>query len=570
MRTTTRIAAGIGLLAVMAFGSGCKRRPAALKIENTSPTAPGSPGPSGIGNPQKMTGAQAEAQLGAASAEARKPNRDCKLVLQQVFTALSFVEAPTPTVREALYAAARCSEATNNANAMLRAGALLARLDPQTEKHAFVPRAYMGLGKLKEAAETLVAANRRFPNQPEILFTGASVAVAGKAWPAALKGADATVRAVRASKDPEIKPLGYRAQILKATAHVMSGDLAGAEKDIAAAQIDGAPAPVIDGLKRSLVPMKLTKLGVSPRVPDAVYLGTYHLFGKAEIGDLFSVTLSNLAPKDQVYKVEMEIPGVTDKVSKTVTLLKGKSDEIRLTPPFKADFTPASQRAERGAHIAIKITQVDTDKVVFDQTYATKIFPRDQVPAALYDWDVVGAWITPQAHIVEEFMKDAKKRHPKRTLSGSFDPTIEQVKALYEELKARGMSYVLVTNFGAGAAQHVRLPAESIKSTNALCIDGAVLFATLLEKLGLKPLIVLVPGHAFVGWKAEAADRQAPGTNYFLETTMVGTASFDDAMAAANEQVMRAKKLGHFETGTARVLDVLALRQRGITPQPWE
>lgn len=71
----------------------------------------------------------------------------------------------------------------------------------------------------------------------------------------------------------------------------------------------------------------------------------------------------------------------------------------------------------------------------------------------------------------------------------------------------------------------MRLPRESLAHGQANCIDGAVLFASLLEGISINPAIVLVPGHALVAWETW----KNSGEWKYLETTMIGTGNFKDA-----------------------------------------
>ena len=41
-------------------------------------------------------------------------------------------------------------------------------------------------------------------------------------------------------------------------------------------------------------------------------------------------------------KIEVEVPGITDKLVKNETLLSGKSEMVLLDPPLRADFKPQS------------------------------------------------------------------------------------------------------------------------------------------------------------------------------------------------------------------------------------
>jgi hypothetical protein len=68
------------------------------------------------------------------------------------------------------------------------------------------------------------------------------------------------------------------------------------------------------------------------------------------------------------------------------------------------------------------------------------------------------------------------------------------------------------------ASQYVRTLQESFVNTQANCVDGSVLFASVLRKLGIEPFLGIVPGHMFVGYYL---DREMT-TRSFLETTMLG------------------------------------------------
>ncbi len=109
---------------------------------------------------------------------------------------------------------------------------------------------------------------------------------------------------------------------------------------------------------------------------------------------------------------------------------------------------------------------------------------------------------------------------------------ITQVQAAYEAVEAEiNVQYVNSTiaffPTDTVALQRVRLPRESLADGAANCIDGTVLLASLLETMSLHPGIVVVPGHAFLGWE------EWGGLNdwRFVETTMLGPHPFQAAAA---------------------------------------
>ncbi|MBJ7391347.1 MAG: hypothetical protein JHC85_07280 [Chthoniobacterales bacterium] len=67
-------------------------------------------------------------------------------------------------------------------------------------------------------------------------------------------------------------------------------------------------------------------------------------------------------------------------------------------------------------------------------------------------------------------------------------------------------------------SQHVRLFDESVKAAQANCVDGSVLLAAILRKIGLDPHLVSVPGHMFLAFSLD------DDTMVGLETTMLGDA----------------------------------------------
>jgi hypothetical protein len=552
------------LVAATAVLPGCKRRPAGASLGDAGAGASAAEGR------RRLSPSEADTALSGAAAAFQSPQRDCNKILETIEGAWSFADEMT-TQRRALRAGALCAEQVHNYALMLGMSKTLAQQDPSSLRLALVPRALMGMHRTKDATTALADLHKRWPNEPRVLYTGAQLALSEHDWPSVLALADQTAKAMKGDTDPDVAPLVWGVELLREAGYVFTGELAKAQASIDAAAKAGAPQTVVDEVKREVLAMKANKVGVDADVPREVFLGTYHLSGKEDgVPDVFHVALVNSTGQDQLLKVEMEIPGVTEKATKTVALSTGKSADVSFTPPLRSDFKPADVVASRSEQVNVKVSiEGDKEKVVYDDSESLTIYPRDVISWA-GPVDLIAAWVTPQAPGMEEFMTAAKKRAPRGALPGSLGATVPQVKAIYDELKARGFSYVLVNSLGAASLQPVRLPEQSLKSTNALCIDGAVLFASLMEKIGLKPFVVIIPGHAFVGWHAEAADRQPPGTDYFLETTVVKSYPFESAMSLALKEIEREKAKKHFDNGASHIVDIAAMRAAGIAPQPWD
>src|SRR5215475_5719707 len=129
------------------------------------------------------------------------------------------------------------------------------------------------------------------------------------------------------------------------------------------------------------------------------------------------------------------------------------------------------------------------------------------------------------------------------------------------------MSYVMdpyLFENGALHGQRTRLPAEVLASTNAQCLEGTLLYATLLEAIGIKPVVVTVPGHAFVGWLPSPKDTVTSKAKlFFLETTATHDRKFVDAVDIAIGEFLE-----HDKNKKANLIDVTKFRQLGVSPQP--
>jgi hypothetical protein len=105
---------------------------------------------------------------------------------------------------------------------------------------------------------------------------------------------------------------------------------------------------------------------------------------------------------------------------------------------------------------------------------------------------------------------------------GSQDEVMLQVFAVWNALQRRGIKYSdISTNIPSKRvfSQSVRMVDESIKASQANCVDGSVLMASILRKIGMDVDLVMVPGHCLLAFTD--GDKENP-TRFFLETTMLG------------------------------------------------
>lgn len=109
-----------------------------------------------------------------------------------------------------------------------------------------------------------------------------------------------------------------------------------------------------------------------------------------------------------------------------------------------------------------------------------------------------------------------------------------QVYALWYMLQKRKFSYSSVSYSSLSSnivySQRVRTLDDALASSQINCVDGTVLFASLLRAINIEPVLIRIPGHMFVGYYTDSARKELN----FLETTMIGDVNLDDYFPEEN------------------------------------
>lgn len=139
-----------------------------------------------------------------------------------------------------------------------------------------------------------------------------------------------------------------------------------------------------------------------------------------------------------------------------------------------------------------------------------------------------------------------------------------QVQAVWDALAARGLSYVNVaTDSGYStlvSTQYVRFLDQSVHDQGANCVDASVLFASILRRIGLRPVLLFRPGHCFTGFY----DAPEGGHIVAFETTYLSSAPFSSAAAEGARELQTT--LPFLGTPQYSIVDIALCRQQGINP----
>lgn len=327
---------------------------------------------------------------------------------------------------------------------------------------------------------------------------------------------------------------------------------------------------------------KTTKLdaGVELRMLN-VPTSMVHLLARART-PLVTVTVKNTDRETRRVQVTTWIEGFSAKAVSTKEIPSREAGSFDQFPTFFPDRVATVTELTTAA-LHVHVEDLDSKSTELYESYPIPLLARTtavlwtQDPAQGSSLDLtehLAAWVTPNAQEILDFLRRAADFSKLKAMLGyqgavDADGIREHVRAIFEALKVAGITYVnspiSFGNHQGQFIQRVRLPRESLRSQSANCIDGTVLMASLLEATAIDAGIVLVPGHAYLAWRPRPG---VPDDWEFVETTMIGTASFDEACQVARDQTVELREeMRRNPRGTyVKILPIPELRAAGITP----
>ncbi len=140
---------------------------------------------------------------------------------------------------------------------------------------------------------------------------------------------------------------------------------------------------------------------------------------------------------------------------------------------------------------------------------------------------------------IDIILKEALNTKMIKAISGyqeGKEKTLMQIAAIWRVLHDRGFQYSSITETVGTTtnitSQTVRTFDNAIKTQQANCIDGTIVLASILRKIGISPVMVLVPRHCFLGFYPDATRK----TLIYVETVMLSESEGLDKATTAESK----------------------------------
>jgi hypothetical protein len=305
-----------------------------------------------------------------------------------------------------------------------------------------------------------------------------------------------------------------------------------------------------------------------------------HLYGSF-IDDFVVVTVDNANATPVKITVQSDIPGYTDKASDTVTVAANGSEEIRQNPRLtQAGYDSLNSQHPADLHVVVSYLESGQPRTILDQTSQTLITSRDDFPWSIKgftqqeNYALVVAMITPTDPSVNTLIRTAANYDPRKIMTSGYDSEQDSKGTVWQRLsdiwQAETNDYTLTyistpITFASGQSQRIRLPGEVLVQSAGNCIELTLLYAAAAEYLGMQAALVIIPGHAYVAISLDDSGK----AYYFIETTMIGAATFDQATTKALAEWKEAQPHVAAADADYAWVDVPTARKDGIVPIPW-
>ncbi|MFT3911794.1 MAG: hypothetical protein QM737_20385 [Ferruginibacter sp.] len=255
--------------------------------------------------------------------------------------------------------------------------------------------------------------------------------------------------------------------------------------------------------------------------------GKYSLF-KMLVTNNSSNTANNV-------EVQFQIPNYIEwtKVTKIKTILPGQSVVVNCYPSFPDKIVEKTTPSKEHVNIKLTGSNISDAEESFDidikgrNEFMYTCIPSDEIRTASEVFDnmsLLSCYVTPEDPIIKYYTQKIQEKVLKGEAASVENKEQEGVRFLTGIYYATLVSHMVYSGTSGvpskvddvqSIIQSIRLPREVLTGKTGLCIELSLLYASILMNAGLDPIIYLIPGHAYPGFRMN-------GKYYAIESTGIG------------------------------------------------
>jgi hypothetical protein len=282
------------------------------------------------------------------------------------------------------------------------------------------------------------------------------------------------------------------------------------------------------------------KLDLKIQNPPVIMPAVYKVYNNENAMEgkysLFKMLVTNTSnSKATNVEVAYQIPNYVDKktIMKIPMILPGESVVVNCYPSFQDKIVEKTTSSREQVNIWITGSNISD----IEQNFAIDIkgrnefiyscIPADEIRTSAEYFDnmpLLTCFVTPEDPIIKYYTQKIQEKVLKGEAASVENKEAEGVRFMTGIYYATLISHMVYSGTSGVPAkiddvssliQSIRLPREVITGKTGLCIELTLLYASIMMNAGMDPIIYLIPGHAYPGFRMN-------GNYYAIESTGIG------------------------------------------------
>ena len=290
--------------------------------------------------------------------------------------------------------------------------------------------------------------------------------------------------------------------------------------------------------------------------------------------------------------LEVEISGDRFiKTSKIKITVNETMNDITVGPAPCYDFEALNKLKQTTPfNMTIKAKKNDGETIVFHEVWqahqindcpinlSMRIVQKNKtiIHENLSTRNCIAGYVNENHPMIESILVQAKASGKCKEFFGyaqGEDKIVEQIESIWNALQKKGVTYSNISESTISplhSFQHIRLLEQSISEKQSNCLDGSVMLASILRKIGLNVSIILIPKHAYLAVYDSSHKRRI----FAIETTMIGKNKIFEAITAATTEGEASLReieslINNDKHPEYCEVDIQVCREIGIQPIPY-
>ena len=281
-------------------------------------------------------------------------------------------------------------------------------------------------------------------------------------------------------------------------------------------------------------------LEVSIREAPVVMPSVYKVYANSEALEgkysLFKLVLTNNSSHTaENVEVSYEIPNIVQSTvfQKIPKIIPGQTVVVNCYPSLPASIVERTTSSKENVNVVVKGANIKT----IENSYAVQFkgrnefvysfIPADEIRTAAESFDnkeLLSCLVTPEDPIIKYLTQKIQEKILKGETASVTNKEEEGVRVMLGIYEATLRSHMVYSGTSGvpekigdvqTITQSIRLPREVVTGKTGLCIELSLLYASVMMCAGMDPIIYLVPGHAYPGFRMN--------NNYYaIESTGIG------------------------------------------------